>query len=122
MTVSASTAQTYPYQDKSLSFYERAKDLVSRMTLEEKISQVGHQSPAISRLGIVKYNYWNEALHGVARSGLATSFPSSKAMSSSWDLQLIYDCATATSDEARVYNNTTGKGNDLLVPPHQYEP
>jgi len=116
MTVSASTAQTYPYQDKSLSFYERAKDLVSRMTLEEKISQVGHQSPAISRLGIVKYNYWNEALHGVARSGLATSFPSSKAMSSSWDLQLIYDCATATSDEARVYNNTTGKGMTYWCP------
>ncbi len=103
-------AQNYPYEDESLSFHERAKDLVSRMTLDEKINQVGHQTLAIPRLGVEGYNYWNEALHGVARSGLATSFPSSKGMSSSWDLQLIYDCAEATSDEARVYNNKEGKG------------
>lgn len=107
---SAAFAASYPYQDESLSPEERAADLVSRMTLAEKINQVGHQTDAISRLGVKGYNYWNEALHGVARSGLATSFPSSKAMSSTWDLPLIFQTATAISDEARVYNNVNNKG------------
>lgn len=101
---------TYPYQNPELSFHERAKNLVSLLTLDEKINQVGHQTLDITRLGIKGYNYWNEALHGVARSGLATSFPSSKAMSSTWNLPLIFNCAEATSDEARVYNNTKNKG------------
>lgn len=105
-------AQLYPYQNKSLSFHERAKNLVSLLTLEEKINQIGHQTLSISRDGInlPGYDYWNEALHGVARSGLATSFPSSKGMSATWNRQLIYDCAWATSDEARVYNNKSRKG------------
>lgn len=103
-------AQAEAYLDPSLSFHERAKDLVSRLTLEEKINQVGHQTLDITRLGVKGYNYWSEAIHGVARSGVATSFPVSKAMSSTWDLELIYDCAVAISDEARVYNNTKGKG------------
>lgn len=110
LTMTGIAAQTHPYQDPKLSFHERAKNLVSLMTLEEKIDQVGHKSGAISRLNLASYNYWNEALHGVARSGLATSFPVSKAMSSTWNLPLIYDCAVATSDEARVYNNTSNKG------------
>lgn len=80
-------AQTHPFQDESLSFHERAKNLVSLLTLEEKINQVGHQTLAIPRLNIKGYNYWNEAIHGVARSGLATSFPVSKAMSSTWDFR-----------------------------------
>ncbi len=103
-------AEEYPYQDESLSPTERAADLVSRMTLTEKINQVGHKTDAISRLGVKSYNYWNEALHGVARSGLATSFPVSKAMSSTWDLPLVFQVATAISDEARIYNNDNGKG------------
>ena len=98
------------WKDTSLGFHERAKALVAAMTLDEKINQVGHQTMDISRLGLKGYNYWNEGLHGVARSGLATSFPVSKAMSSTWDLQLVYDCATATSDDARVYNNQKKKG------------
>ncbi|MBR1416147.1 MAG: glycoside hydrolase family 3 C-terminal domain-containing protein [Prevotella sp.] len=107
----ALTAQAQQaWKDTSLSFHERAKSLVAAMTLDEKIGQVGHQTAAISRLGLKGYNYWSEALHGVARSGLATSFPESKAMSATWDLQLIFDCASATSDEARVYNNKQGKG------------
>lgn len=108
--VTAATAVEYPFRDESLSFHERAKNLVSLMTLEEKIDQVGHKTSAISRLGVAGYNYWNEALHGVARSGLATSFPSSKAMSSTWDPDLIYRCAWATSDEARIYNLNNNKG------------
>ena len=108
MTLTATAQQGW--KDASLSFHERAKSLVAAMTLEEKINQVGHQTMEISRLGLKGYNYWNEGLHGVARSGLATSFPSSKAMSATWDLPLIFQCATATSDEARVYNNQKGKG------------
>jgi beta-glucosidase len=100
----------YPYQDTSLSFDDRVNDLISRMTLAEKIQQLGNQVPAISRLGINAYNYWNEALHGVGRSGLATSFPQAIALSSTWDPGLIYNIASAISDEARVKNNIEGKG------------
>ena len=103
-------AATYPYQDANLTPMERAVDMVSRMTLEQKIDQVGHQTSAIATLGLKGYNYWSEAIHGVARSGLATSFPVSKALSSTWDLPLIFDVATAISDECRIYNNTQGKG------------
>ena len=63
------------YLDKTLSFEERAKDLVSRMTLDEKASQLTYHSAAVERLGIPAYNWWNEALHGVARAGTATVFP-----------------------------------------------
>lgn len=111
-------AQRHPYQDPSLSFYERAKNLVSLLTLSEKINQIGHNTLSVSRDGIKLpgYNYWNEGLHGVARSGLATSFPESKGMSATWDRQLIYDCAWATSDEARVYNNKSNKGLTYWCP------
>lgn len=110
LMATAVNAETYPYQDESLPAYERAADLVSRLTLDEKINQVGHQTAAVSRLGLQGYNYWSEAIHGVARSGLATSFPVSKALSSTWDLSLIYDVATAISDECRIYNNDKNKG------------
>ncbi|MDE5785751.1 MAG: hypothetical protein K2H98_04385, partial [Duncaniella sp.] len=110
LSCGAVIGETYPYQDETLSPYERAADMVSRMTLAEKIDQVGHKTSAISRLGLKSYNYWNEAIHGVARSGLATSFPVSKAISSTWNLPLIYNVATAISDEARIYNNDQGKG------------
>ena len=115
-----------PYQNPNLSFHDRAVDLVSRLTLAEKATQMGNYvTEDINRAdtkedgGIVKlppYQYWNEALHGVARSGAATSFPESKAMSSSWDRQLIFDCADATSTEARIYNNEKGKGLNYWCP------
>lgn len=95
----------YPYQDTSLSFEERAADLVSRMTLEEKLTQL--QSHAgkngINRDGIKvdSYRYWKEGLHGIARQGKATSFPSSLSMSNTWDRQIVFDAADATGDEAR---------------------
>lgn len=110
VTVALQAMGQQAWKDATLSFHERAKSLVAAMTLDEKINQVGHQTMEISRLGLKGYNYWNEGLHGVARSGLATSFPVSKAMSATWDLPLIFDCATATSDEARVYNNQRNKG------------
>ncbi|MEI7981700.1 MAG: glycoside hydrolase family 3 C-terminal domain-containing protein, partial [Bacteroidota bacterium] len=101
---------TYPFQDTALPVSIRVNDLISRLTLFEKISQLGYNVPAIERLGIPAYSYWNEALHGIAVSGLATSFPQAIALSSTWDRQLIYEVASAISDEARVKNNMEGKG------------
>ncbi len=91
-----------PYMNESLSFEERAADLVSRMTLEEKVSQLQNSAPAISRLGVGDYNYWREGLHGVARQGQATSFPSPLSMSNTWDEELIREAADITSTEARL--------------------
>ncbi len=100
-----SLAEVLPYQDTSLSFEERAADLVARMTLDEKVAQTGRSAPAIPRLGVKEYNYWREGIHGVARQGVATSFPSSLAMSNTWDRQLIYEAGDITSTEARGKNN-----------------
>ncbi|MDO5397090.1 MAG: glycoside hydrolase family 3 C-terminal domain-containing protein [bacterium] len=98
-------SEVLPYQDTSLSFEERAADLVSRMTLEEKVAQTGRNAPAISRLGVHAYNYWREGIHGVARQGQATSFPSSLAMSNTWDTELMRRVMDITSTEARGKNN-----------------
>src|SRR6266516_5012180 len=95
-------AQTPDYQNPDLPFARRVADLVSRMTLEEKISQMQDVAPAIERLGIPAYNWWNEALHGVARSGLATSFPQAIGLAATWDDSLIFLMATVISDEARA--------------------
>ncbi len=97
------TAQySYPFQNPSLTIDQRVKDLISRMTPEEKISQLMNNSPAIDRLGIPQYNWWNECLHGVARAGYATVFPQSITIAASWDRNLIYDVASTISDEARA--------------------
>ena len=99
-------AATLPYQDTSRSFEERAADLVARMTLEEKAAQTAAKStPAISRLGVHSYYYWREGIHGVARQGGATSFPSSLAMSNTWDRELVFETMDITSTEARAKNN-----------------
>jgi beta-glucosidase len=94
--------QAPDYQNPDLPFERRVNDLVSRMTLEEKVSQMQDVAPAIGRLGIPRYNWWNEALHGVARSGLATSFPQAIGLAATWDDSLIYRMATVISDEARA--------------------
>ena len=95
-------AQPYPYQNKNLSPEQRAADLLGRLTLEEKASLTMHASPAIPRLGIKQYNWWSEALHGIARNGSATVFPQPIGMASSFDERLIEEVFTAASDEARV--------------------
>lgn len=97
--------ENFPYLDTSLSFEERAADLVSRMTVEEKVSQLGYKAAAIERLGVAAYDYWKEALHGVARQGQATSFPVPLAMSNTWNRNLVYKLADITSTEARAKNN-----------------
>src|SRR5256884_2836377 len=96
------SAQTPDYQNPDLPFERRVADLLSRMTLEEKASQMQDVAPAIDRLGIPRYNWWNEALHGVARSGLATSFPQAIGLAATWDDSLIFRMATVISDEARA--------------------
>jgi beta-glucosidase len=98
----AAAAQTPPYQNAALPFDVRVHDLVSRMTLEEKVSQMKDVAPAIDRLGIPQYNWWNEALHGVARSGTATVFPQAIGLAATWDDSLLFQMATVISDEARA--------------------
>ena len=91
-----------PYQDTSLSPEQRADDLLKRLTLEEKVSLMQNNSPAIPRLGIKPYEWWNEALHGVGRSGLATVFPQAIGMGASFNDSLLYEVFNAVSDEARA--------------------
>ena len=100
--VSIANAQLLPYQDATLSAGQRADDLLSRLTLDEKVSLMMNNSPAIERLGVPQFNWWNEALHGIGRNGVATVFPITMAMAASWDDVLLHKVFTAVSDEARV--------------------
>jgi beta-glucosidase len=84
------------------SFETRAQDLISQMTLEEKISQLMHNAPSIERLGIPAYNWWNECLHGVARAGIATVFPQAIGLAATWNVPLIQRTASVIADEARA--------------------
>ena len=101
-----------PYLDPSLPVDQRVNDLVSRMTLEEKASQMQDVARAIPRLDIPAYNWWNEALHGVARSGHATVFPQAIGLAATWDTDLIHRMADVISTEARAkYNDAIQHGN-----------
>lgn len=91
-----------PYKNPSLPLEERLEDLVSRMTLEEKVSQMVNSAEAIERLDVPQYNWWNECLHGVARGGLATVFPQAIGLAATWDTELMHRVATVISDEARA--------------------
>ncbi len=93
---------TLPYLDTSLDIDTRVNDLVSRMTLDEKISQMRNEAPAIDRLGVPAYNWWSEGLHGVARAGLATVFPQAIGLGATWDEDLMLNVASVISDEARA--------------------
>ena len=90
------------FRNPNLTIQERVTDLVARLTLEEKCGQLLHDAPAIERLDIPAYNWWNECLHGVARAGLATVFPQAIGMGASWNVPLLSQVATAISDEARA--------------------
>ncbi|WP_165876211.1 glycoside hydrolase family 3 protein [Mariniflexile fucanivorans] len=100
--ITADKSIAYKFKDETQSFDERAKDLVSQMTLKEKVSQMRYDAPAIERLGVPAYNWWNECLHGVARAGEATVFPQGIGMGATWNAPLIFDMGTAVSDEARA--------------------
>lgn len=107
-------AQTEIFRDPNQPLDARINDLVARLTLEEKALQMMHRSPAIPRLNIPAYNWWNEALHGVGRSGVATIFPQAIGLGATFDEDLIFRVATAISDEARAnYNVSTKKGYHL---------
>ncbi|ARV15673.1 glycoside hydrolase family 3 protein [Polaribacter sp. SA4-12] len=99
------------FENQSLTTEERVSDLVSRMTLKEKISQMRYDAPAIERLNVPEYNWWNECLHGVARAGEATVFPQAIGMGATWNPDLIFDMGTVVSDEARAkYHQFISKG------------
>ncbi len=93
------------YKNPAIPFEKRVDDLVSRMTLEEKISQMQNAAPAIERLGIQQYDWWNEALHGVARAGTATVFPQAIGLAATWNTNLMNRVADAVSTEARAKYN-----------------
>jgi beta-glucosidase len=95
-------AQEPPYKNPRLPVEQRVDDLVSKMTLDEKISQMVNDALAIPRLDIPQYNWWNECLHGVARAGLATVFPQAIGLAAAFDADFMYRVATAISDEARA--------------------
>lgn len=97
------------YLDTTQPISVRVQDLVNRMTLAEKISQMVFTAPAIDRLGIAKYNWWNEGLHGVGRAGVATVFPQAIGLASTWNEALIHEVATAVSDEARAKHHEAAR-------------
>ncbi len=116
MVAVSAVAQEYefPFQNPELSLDERVDDLVGRMTLEEKIAQMQHKSPAIERLGVGAYNWWNEALHGVARvrNGIkVTVYPQAIGMAASFNPELLEDVASTISDEGRAIFNKSLKEN-----------
>lgn len=90
------------YLDTSLPFAERTKTLIDQLTLEEKVGLMSHTARGVPRLNIPAYNYWSEALHGMARNGRATVFPQAIGMAATWDSELIYKVASAISDEGRA--------------------
>jgi len=106
-------AQALPYQNPALSSTERAKDLLSRLTLSEKATLMCDESDAIPRLGIKKFNWWSEALHGLANNDNVTVFPEPIGMAASFDDALVYRIFNATSDETRAkYNDAKQKGKE----------
>jgi beta-glucosidase len=105
-------AAACPYLNPSLGPEERAKDLVSRMTLEEKVSQMMDVAPGIPRLGVPAYNWWNEALHGVARNGTATNFPESIGLAATWDTSLMHEVGTTIAVEGRAKYNEAIRNGD----------
>ena len=101
------------YKNPQLSAAKRADDLLSLLTLEEKVSLMMDTSPAIPRLGIPQFQWWNEALHGIGRNGFATVFPITMAMAASWDDALLHRVFTAVSDEARVKAQQAKRSGDI---------
>ena len=98
LPLSAQTKQPPPkYKNPRLPIEARVNDLISRMTLEEKVSQMLDRAPAITRLDIPAYNWWNESLHGVARAGLATVFPQAIGLAATWNTELMWRVADVIS-------------------------
>lgn len=105
----------YPFLNPRLSIEERVNDLVGRMTLDEKIGQMVNQAPAIPRLGVPEYNWWNEGLHGSARAGLATVYPQAIGLGATWDEDMLFRVATAISDETRAKHHEFVRRNKRFL-------
>src|SRR5882672_2503692 len=103
LTASAQQSPPAPaYRNPTLPVEQRVADLVSQMTLEEKVSQLGHTAAAIPRLGVPQYNWWNEGLHGVARAGYATVFPQAIGLAATFDTNLLHSMGDVASTEFRA--------------------
>jgi beta-glucosidase len=102
----------FPFQDPELSRAARVNDLVARLTLSEKAGQMLHEAPGIERLGVPPYNWWNEALHGVARAGIATVFPQAIGLGAMWSPRRLHEVAVAVSDEARAKHHEFARHAD----------
>jgi len=100
---------SFPFQDPTLPLDTRVADLVSRMTVEEKASQLVNRTRAIPRLGVPEYNLWSEALHGVAGGGFATVFPQAIGLAATFDAPALHEMARATAREARVKYNMAAR-------------
>ena len=114
-TLMSACQQKLPYQNTSLPPEERAADLVQRLTLEEKVSLMQNNSSAVPRLGIKPYDWWNEALHGVARNGRATVFPQAIGMGAAFNDSLLHVVFTAVSDEARAKNHIARRDSSYKI-------
>ena len=99
----------FPFWNIKLYLNERVDDLVSRLTLEEKVLQMQNDAPAIPRLGIPSYNWWSECLHGVGRNGIATVFPQAIGMAATWDPDLVFEVADVISTEARAKHHENAR-------------
>ena len=100
-----SGTQPFQFMNTSLPIDQRVNDLIGRMTLEEKVSQMRDHAPAIQHLGVPKYDWWNEGLHGVAFAGYATNFPQVIGMAATWDTSLVHHMGETISTEARAKYN-----------------
>ena len=105
----------YPFRNPDLSINERVDDLLGRLTPEEKVGQMMNQTPAIDRLGIPPYDWWNEALHGVARAGKATVFPQAIGMAATFDDEALLKTFSMVSDEARAKYNQYQKNKEYVL-------
>jgi beta-glucosidase len=114
-TWSCAPRYEFPFLDPDLALEKRVNDLVDRMSLEEKIGQMMNAAPAIERLHVPEYNWWNECLHGVARAGLATVFPQAIGLGATWDEDMMFRVATAISDEARAKHHDFVRKNKRLI-------
>lgn len=104
-----------PFMNPGLPVEARVDDLVSRMTLDEKVAQMLYNAPSIPRLGVPEYNWWNECLHGVARAGVATVFPQAIGMAASFNTELLHRVAVAISDEARAKHHEFARRGDRSI-------
>lgn len=112
LTFTTALSQNEPYKNSDLSPSERSWDLLKRMTLDEKLGQMRNNANGVDRLGVPRYNWWNEALHGVGRAGLATVFPQAIGMAATFDEQAVYETFDIVSDEARAKHHYYQKQGD----------